>query len=55
MWMSGANAVLGAARGRAAAQARRQASTIAATGAKQVADYWAQALSPLPRNKKRRR
>ena len=54
MWMSGANAVLGAARGRAAAEARRQASIIAATSARQVAAYWTQATS-LPRKKKRTR
>ena len=56
MWMSGANAVLGAARGRAAVEARRQASIVAASSARQVAAYWAQAMSPpLPRKKKRAR
>ena len=56
MWMSGANAALGAARGRAAVEARRQASNLAATSVRQVAAYWAQAMSPeLPRKKNRAR
>ncbi|SAK95889.1 hypothetical protein AWB79_07278 [Caballeronia hypogeia] len=42
MWLSGANAVIGATRGRASAQAKRQANAI-----------WTAALTP-PKPKKRR-
>ncbi|SAK92279.1 hypothetical protein AWB78_05000 [Caballeronia calidae] len=42
MWLSGANAVIGATRGRATAQAKRQAAT-----------FWSAALTP-PKPKKRR-
>ncbi|SAK59201.1 hypothetical protein AWB82_02637 [Caballeronia glebae] len=43
MWLSGANAVIGATRGRATAQAKRQASTL-----------WSAALTPPRKPKKRR-
>jgi hypothetical protein len=42
MWLSGANAVIGSTRGRATAQAKRQASA-----------FWTAALTP-PKPKKRR-
>lgn len=40
MWMSGANAVLGSARGRATAAGRRQAATLMATGTQQAIRFW---------------
>ncbi|MFM0323157.1 hypothetical protein [Caballeronia glebae] len=43
MWLSGANAVIGATRGCATAQAKRQASTL-----------WSAALTPPRKPKKRR-
>jgi hypothetical protein len=45
MWLSGANAMLGSARGRAAAEAKRQVTT-----------FWSAALTPPkpPKPKKRR-
>jgi len=57
MWLSGGNAVLGAARGRAAAEGKRQAATIMMShGAKQMARLWSGALmAPPPRKKKKSR
>ena len=42
MWLSDANAVIGSARGRATAQAKRQAST-----------FWSAALAPAKPRKRR--
>jgi hypothetical protein len=53
MWLSGANAVAGSARGHATAAAKRQASTAARRSQKQVTDFWTAALTP-PKRKKRR-
>jgi hypothetical protein len=44
MWLSGANAVMGAARGHASAQAKRQAAT-----------FWTAALTPKKPKKRRTR
>ncbi|WP_213231620.1 hypothetical protein [Caballeronia sp. NK8] len=44
MWLSGANAVIGSARGRATAQAKRQ-----------VATFWSEALTPSKPKKRRAR
>lgn len=58
MWLSGANTVMGKARGHASAAVKREAnkaaSTAATTGARQVADFWTQALKP-PAVRKRRK
>jgi hypothetical protein len=54
MWLSGANAVLGSARSRTTAQAKRQAPTIVSDGAKQVVRVWSGALIAAPRRKKRK-
>ena len=43
MWLSGANAIIGATRGRATAQAKRQSATL-----------WPAALTPPRKTKKRR-
>lgn len=59
MWLSGANAVGGAARGRAVGEAKRQAATAYTTAyseaTKQVTDFWTQALTGKPSPRKRRR
>lgn len=49
MWLSGANAVAGSARGRAIAEGRRQMNR----GAKQAAGFWRALLTPAPAAKKR--
>lgn len=62
MGMSAANAVAGAARGRATAEAKRQAATWMTLGAKQTTRWWTDALGASPprgssrkkRRKKRR-
>lgn len=54
MWLSGANAVAGALRGRAMAEGRRQAASMMAQSTKQVMGIWSGALTP-PRKKKRKK
>jgi hypothetical protein len=54
IWMSGANALLGSARSRATAEAKRQAATMMAQGAKQMARFWSGALMTPPSRKKKR-
>ena len=49
MWLSGANAVAGAARSRVTAEAKRQTSTAMTKGAKQMTD----ALTGKPPAKRR--
>lgn len=53
MWLSGANAVAGSARGRATAAAKRQATAMMTKGAKQMVGFWTGA-PVTPRKKKRR-
>jgi hypothetical protein len=55
MWLSGANAVAGAARGRATAEVKRQASTAVSKSARQMTDAWTSALTGKPAPKRRRR
>lgn len=56
MWLSGANAIAGSARGHATAAAKRQATTATRRAQKQVTDFWSAALTPpqTSRRKKRR-
>jgi len=55
MWLSGANAVAGSARGRATAHARRQTAAMITKSTKQMTDFWTGGLlSPAPRKKKRK-
>lgn len=56
MWLSGANAIGGAARSRIQSEARRQVSTATADMNRQVTDFWMQALTgkPAPRKRKRK-
>lgn len=46
LFLSGANAWAGAARGLLVKEARRQRATAVAASAKQVASFWAAALTP---------
>lgn len=56
MWLSGANAITGAARGHIAAAMKRQTRTAMTRGMKQATDFWSNALMPSsPRKKKKRR
>jgi len=55
MWLSGANAVAGAARSRATAEAKRQASSAMTRGAKQMVDAWTGALTGKSAPRKRRK
>lgn len=53
MWLSGANAAAGAARGRAVAEGRRQTATAAAAMTKAATDAWIAALTPPKPARKR--
>ena len=60
MWLSGANKVAGAARGRAIAAVKREATkattNAGAAGAKQVLDFWSGAFgAPTKAGAKKRR
>jgi hypothetical protein len=55
IWLSGANAVAGSARGRTTAAAKRQTRSAMTEGMKQVTNFWTGALTPAaPKRKKRR-
>ena len=59
MWLSGANAVFGRARGTATAAVKREASdtlsAVTRAGARQVADFWVNALTAPASTRKRRK
>jgi len=55
MWLSGANAAAGAARGRVTAEAKRQASTAVSKSAREITEAWTSALTGKPPAKRRRR
>ena len=55
MWLSGANAITGAARGHATAAMKRQARTAMTRGMKQATDFWTNVLMPVSPKKKRKR
>lgn len=55
MWLSGANAVLGSARGRASAAGKRQAATLMTRSTKQAMDFWTGALLAAPAKRRRKR
>jgi hypothetical protein len=56
MWLSGANSVLGAARGQAAAQVKRQASESTNAATKQILSFWTGGIAlPPPARKKKTR
>jgi hypothetical protein len=54
MWLSGANAVAGKARGKATAMARRQMDFAVKEGTKAVTDFWLDAWTP-PKPRRRRK
>ena len=54
LWMSGANAVLGSARGVATAQARRQASAVTNQAISEAVRFWTAGPTP-PRKKASRK
>ena len=53
MWLSGANAAAGAARGRATAEAKRQTTLATSAMMKATTDAWLTALTPASPAKKR--
>jgi hypothetical protein len=55
IWLSGANAVAGSARGRATMAAKRQTRSAMTNGMKQVTDFWTGAFTPSAAKKKKRR
>jgi hypothetical protein len=56
MWMSGANAAMGHARGRAIAEGRRQAALAVADGSRKVIEFWTGGtMAPSPRRRKKAR
>lgn len=56
MWLSGANTVLGSARGRATAEGKRQAASLMKKSTQQMMTFWSGGLlaPKSPRRKKRR-
>jgi len=54
VWLSGANAVLGSARGRATAEARRQAAAMTNHAINETMRFWTAAATP-PRKKSSRK
>jgi hypothetical protein len=52
MWMSGANAVLGSARGRATAEARRQATAMTNNAVAEATRFWTSVMSPRKKSRK---
>ena len=55
MWLSGANAVAGAARSRVTAEAKRQTAAAITRGTKQATKQMTDALAGTPPAKKRRK
>jgi hypothetical protein len=55
MWLSGANSVAGAARGRATAEAKRQTSRAMNEGTRQIANFWTGGLLTAAKPKRRKR
>ena len=56
LWLSGANSVANSARGRIAAEAKRQSATAMTRATNDVLAAWTEALTgPVPRKRKKRR
>ena len=59
MWLSGANKLIGSARGRATAAVKREtnqaAAAVTAAAAQQVTDFWANSLTKPPVATRRKR
>ena len=49
IWMSGANSMLGAARGRASAEAKRQATAMTQNATTQTKHFWSSVMTAPPR------
>jgi hypothetical protein len=54
MWLSGANALVGSARGRTIAEAKRQTSLLAAEGTRQMIKFWTDVPIATPKRKRRK-
>jgi hypothetical protein len=54
MWMSGANAMLGSARSRTIAEAKRQSAAMMAEGTRQMFRFWTGGLMSTPPRKKKK-
>jgi hypothetical protein len=55
MWMSGANAVLGSARSRVMAEAKRQSDAMMAESIRQMFRFWTGQLGSPPPRKRRKK
>ena len=55
MWLSGANAVVGSARGRVAAESKRQTKAVADEATRQVLGFWSGVMAPTPAVRKRKK
>ena len=51
MWLSGANTMLGSARSRTLAEAKRQSAAMMAEGTRQMVHFWTGGLASPPRRK----
>lgn len=55
MWLSGANSVMGSARGQMINQAKRQSALAAAVGTRQMIKFWSDPPTTLAFKRKRRK
>ena len=55
LWLSGANAVLGSARVRASAEARRQAAAMTNYAINETVRFWTAAAVPPPKKRSRKK
>ena len=55
IWLSAANAAVGAARGRSAAASKRQSGAAIAQGQQQTVDFWTSILTARPKRGNSRR
>lgn len=55
MWLSGANAITGAARSRAVAESKRQATAMMTKGIRQMTAFWSGGSIAAPKKRKKRR
>ena len=54
MWLSGANAVIGAARGHVTAEANRQSEALMRATGQQIQDFWLGGMASKTRRRKKR-
>ena len=55
LWLSGANAIVGSARGCAAAHGKREVTTAMTRATQYVFDFWVSSLMPAPKKRGTRR